>query len=146
MLLSAFIFFTRNSSAKIIETVNISRRTPPPVPTAPRKPEPPTPPSAPTPPGVPTPHGSNTPTPTSTTFKTPLSCSGDQHLDASGTNCVSYQLGGSSSSSDSSSGGQVLGTMAGTGVAEETLFNMIFTLGSLLTAFGIKKSFKITEK
>lgn len=47
--------------------------------------------------------------------------------------------GGSSDSGSSSGGGQVLGTMAATGVAEENLFNLIFVLGSLLSAFGIRK-------
>jgi len=77
------------------------------------------------------------------------------HLDASGENCVEFGKPGVSESSDSGTGqvlgavaGQVLGanSMAGTGTAEEALFNLIFTIGSLLSAFGIRKSFKITEK
>ena len=64
-----------------------------------------------------------------------------KHLDASGLNCVEFQLGGAPAPSDSGTSGQVLGasTMAGTGVAEENLFNLIFALGSLLSAFGIRK-------
>ncbi len=40
--------------------------------------------------------------------------------------------------------GQVLGvsTMAGAGAVEDAIFNSIFTLGSLLTSFGIMKNGK----
>ena len=64
-----------------------------------------------------------------------------QHLDASGLNCVNFELGGAPVSEGTPSNPQVLGasTMAGTGVAEENLFNLIFALGSLLSAFGIRK-------
>ena len=64
-----------------------------------------------------------------------------KHLDASGLNCVEYQLGGAPTPAEVSSTGQVLGasSLAGTGVAEEGIFNLIFALGSLLSAFGIRK-------
>jgi hypothetical protein len=32
-----------------------------------------------------------------------------------------------------------LGAMAGTGVAEDNLFRLLFTLGSVLVGFGIRK-------
>jgi len=74
---------------------------------------------------------------------TPLACSGTQHLDASGKNCVDYQLGGPGPSTETG-GGQVLGatTMAKTGSFAENLYLAIMTLGGLFTFKGLKKSFK----
>lgn len=88
----------------------------------------------------------STPTATSQSTETPLTpiCTGDQHLDASGRNCVSFSVPGSGSGTGSTVTGQVLGasTMAGTGMVEDAIFNSIFTLGSLLTSFGIMKNGK----
>lgn len=98
-----------------------------------------------------------TPDPTVAPIEAPFvspSCSADQHLDAAGKNCVSFgvpgaptpppAVGGSVLGASTMSGGQVLGTstMAGTGAMEDALFNSIFTLGSLLTSFGIMKNGK----
>lgn len=92
------------------------------------------------------PSGTTQSSPTPTPSSTPLACSEDQHLDATGKNCVSYQLGGPSGSGGNS-GGQVLGasTMAGTGTFEENLYLAIMTLGGTLSAFGIR-SFKKARK
>lgn len=91
------------------------------------------------------------PTPTPTPTSVPV-CTGDQHLDAVGKNCVSFGIpgaptpppavGGTQVLGASTSRGQVLGasTMAKTGVVEDAIFNSIFTLGSLLTSFGIIKN------
>lgn len=68
-----------------------------------------------------------------------------KHLDASGKNCVEFGVPGVPQTTDSSiGGGQVLGTstMAATGAVSDALFNSIFTLGSLLTSFGIMKNGK----
>ncbi len=76
-----------------------------------------------------------------------------KHLDASNKNCVEYSQAGAPEPKDSGIGGaevlgvstgQVLGvsTMAGTGAVEDAIFNSIFTLGSLLTSFGIMKNGK----
>jgi hypothetical protein len=76
-----------------------------------------------------------------------------KHLDASGKNCVEFGVPGVPQSTDSGIGGgevlgastgQVLGTstMAATGSVSDALFNSIFTLGSLLTSFGIMKNGK----
>lgn len=88
--------------------------------------------------------GEPTETPTSTPEPTPTtpSCASDQHLDASGRNCVSFSVPGSGSGTGGAPVGQVLGasTMAATGAITDALFNSIFTLGSLLTSFGIMKN------
>lgn len=84
-----------------------------------------------------------TPTPTST----PLSCSSDQHLDASGQNCVSYTIPGVESPSQSSGGttstGQVLGatTLASTGSTKSEIGITLMVLGSTLafTSFYVFK-------
>ncbi len=76
-----------------------------------------------------------------------------KHLDASNKNCVEYSQAGAPEPKDSGIGGaevlgvstgQVLGvsTMAGAGAVEDAIFNSIFTLGSLLTSFGIMKNGK----
>jgi hypothetical protein len=56
--------------------------------------------------------------------------------------------GDTGTQSGTGTGGQVLGasTMAGTGVAEDNLFNMIFILGSVLTTLGIRKFSRLTVK
>ena len=57
--------------------------------------------------------------------------------------CISG-IGGGDVLGASTIRGQVLGTstMAKTGAVEDALFNSIFTLGSLLTSFGIMKNGK----
>lgn len=68
-----------------------------------------------------------------------------------GVNCLKYELGGpppppavSTSQVLGASTSRVLGasTMAGTGAVEDAIFNSMFTLGSLLTSFGIMKNGK----
>lgn len=85
-------------------------------------------------------------TSTPTPFVTP-NCTGDSHLDASGKNCVSFQLGGPSQSSGTS-GGQVLGasTMAATGSFAETFYQAIMGLGGIFTVKGLKKVKKASKK
>lgn len=78
------------------------------------------------------------------------------HLDAAGVNCVQYELGGAPAPSESTGGeavlgastvpsGQVLGasSMAATGVAMDNVFALVFSLGSVLSAFGIRKFSKL---
>jgi hypothetical protein len=83
-----------------------------------------------------------------------LVCTGDTHLDASKTKCVSFELGGapapqsgSGSVLGASTGPQVLGasTMAETGTFTENLYLAIMTLGGTISALGaknLKKAFK----
>ena len=61
------------------------------------------------------------------------------HLDASGRNCVAFELGGAPTPPPVT--GQVLGATAlgGTGKAEENIFLAFFTLGSILTAAGVRR-------
>ena len=61
------------------------------------------------------------------------------HLDASGRNCVAFELGGAPTPPPVT--GQVLGATAlgGTGKAEENIFLAFFTLGSTLTAAGVRR-------
>lgn len=115
----------------------------------------PTPTVSPTPSTSPTatPTGSGEPTPTPSVeptatpipegTTTPPSCGEGQHLDAAGKNCVSFGVPGveSPTGGTPATQGQVLGasTMAGTGVAEDTLFNLIFIVGCLATSIGIRK-------
>lgn len=77
---------------------------------------------------------------------TPLSCSGDTHLDASGQNCVSYNFGGPGSSGGT--GGQVLGasTMAQTGSFLENIYAAVMAFGAALTAKGLKSFKKVIKK
>ena len=59
--------------------------------------------------------------------------------------CLSFSdPGPGDSGTGGASVGQVLGssTLAATGVVEDALFHSIFTLGSLLTSFGIMKNGK----
>ena len=75
----------------------------------------------------------------------------DYHIDASGRNCVQYQLGGAPQNSGSNSGqvlgttttktGSVLGvsTLGSTGSLDD-LMNIVFTLGAGSVAFGLRKS------
>ena len=88
-----------------------------------------------------------TPTPTEEPTSTPLVCSGTQHLDASGRNCVDYSFGGPGSSTGTG-GGQVLGasTMAGTGSFFENLYMAIMSLGGILTFQGLKNFKKAYKK
>jgi hypothetical protein len=67
-----------------------------------------------------------------------------KHLDAGSENCVEFSVPGVEQASGSNANGLVLGasTMAGTGAVEDAIFNSIFTLGSLLTSFGIMKNGK----
>ena len=57
------------------------------------------------------------------------------------TGCLPFQLGGPPPPPAAESTGQVLGasTMAGTGVAKDSIFYGVFILGSILSAFGIRK-------
>lgn len=112
-----------------------------------------------------TPTFTPTPTPTSTTTTTPEptpttpSCSSDQHLDASGKKCVSWELGGApQSGGGSTSGGQVLGastgdpnagkvlgasTLASTGNSLESLARFSVMIGlvlSVISLYGLKKA------
>ena len=61
------------------------------------------------------------------------------HLDASGRNCVAFELGGAPTPPPVT--GQVLGAVAlgATGAAEENIFYALFTLGSILTAAGVRR-------
>lgn len=116
----------------------------------------------PTPTVEPTPTSESTPTPEAT--PNPDVCPNldgiqtsvpdSYHLDAAGVNCVQYQFGGPPAPSTgggeavlgaTTTGGQVLGTssMAKTGVALDNLFAMIFSVGSILSAFGIRKFSKL---
>jgi len=110
---------------------------------------------------TPTASGEPTPTPTATPVESPAPTStpveitdvcanidgvqsgvpDGKHLDASGENCVEYQFGGAPVGGTGGQEGQVLGvsTMANTGVAGEAIFNLIFVLGSGLTALGLRK-------
>lgn len=87
-----------------------------------------------------------TPTPTPTPKGTPLSCGGDQHLNAGGTECVSFSQAGAPPGGGSPQG-QVLGasTMAGTGSFASTAYLAIMALGGTISAFGIKKFAKASK-
>lgn len=99
-----------------------------------------------------------TPTPTPTPEPTPT-CSGDQHLDASGKKCVSFEYGGAPSNG-TGGGGQVLGasttgsvlgatTMAKTGVVEDIISLVSMSFGTILTAgsyYGYSKISKASSK
>ena len=65
------------------------------------------------------------------------------HLDASGRNCVAFQLGGPPPppSGGAVLAGQVLGatTLGATGGAEENIFLALFALGSILVGTGVRK-------
>jgi hypothetical protein len=76
---------------------------------------------------------------------TPLSCSGDTHLDASGKNCVPYSFGGPGAGG---TGGQVLGatTMAQTGSFLENIYAAIMAFGATLTTKGLKNLKKAFKK
>lgn len=93
----------------------------------------------------PTGSGSPTPTPIATLTPTPtttIHCGEGEHLDASGKNCVRFSDPGVESPIGGTEiTGQVLGasSMAGTGVAQDNLFAAIFTIGSVLASFGIRK-------
>jgi hypothetical protein len=68
------------------------------------------------------------------------------HINATGHECVNWELGGPQSSNGT--GGQVLGasTMAGTGSFAEDLYLAIMGLGGIITALGIKnfkKGYKV---
>lgn len=89
-----------------------------------------------------------------TTIVTPT-CASDEHLSLEGTKCLKWELGGAPAPvggaqvlGTSTTGGQVLGTntMAKTGMAEEAIFNLIFSLGMGLTGFGIRKVSKSSVK
>ena len=64
---------------------------------------------------------------------------GDLHLDASGRNCVAFELGGAPPPPPAT--GQVLGatTLGATGAAEENIFFALFALGSILSGVGVRK-------
>jgi hypothetical protein len=76
------------------------------------------------------------------------------HFDLTGKNCLQFSVPGiQQNPSDSgagavlgasTTGGQVLGTstMANAGAVEDALFNSMFTIGSLLTSFGIMRNGK----
>jgi len=65
-----------------------------------------------------------------------------KHLDASGLNCVEFGVPGAPEPAEVTLTPAVLGasSMAGTGVAEENIFSLVFAIGSLLSAFGIRKN------
>ena len=99
---------------------------------------------------TPTPTVTPTITPTATPVPTtPLNCTGDQHPDASGQNCVSFTPAGPPPEGPyTPPQGQVLGasTMAGTGSFAENLYIAIMGLGGIITALGIKnfkKGYKV---
>jgi hypothetical protein len=84
-----------------------------------------------------------------TPVPTPLNCTGDQHPDAAGLNCVSFsQAGPPPQGPYTPPQGQVLGasTMAGTGSFAENLYIAIMGLGGIITALGVKnfkKGYKV---
>lgn len=102
---------------------------------------------SPSPSATPTEEPTPTPDPTATPVEeptpSPLSCSGTQHLDASGRNCVDFAFGGPSGDGGSAAG-QVLGatTMPATGSFAENIYLAIMSLGGLFTFKGLKKFFK----
>lgn len=105
----------------------------------------------PTPTPTPTPTDESTPTPTPTPEVLGDICAnidGIQtsvpdglHLDASGRNCVAFELGGPGPSTDTS--GQVLGasTLGATGLATDNAIALIFSLGASLLGIGIRKRY-----
>jgi hypothetical protein len=106
---------------------------------------------------TPTPGDEVLPTPSEepTVAPTTPSCGADEHLSLEGTKCLKWELGGAPAPvggaqvlGTSITGGQVLGTntMAKTGMAEEAIFNLIFSLGMGLTGFGIRKVSKSSVK
>ncbi len=115
---------------------------PPPPPTPPLPPTPPCPPPccvSPTP--VPTPTSPPTeepsPTPTESSLPTPTPTPTPTETPSIGG--APFQFGGPPPPPPVT--GQVLGvsTLAGTGVVQDTLFNLIFILGCLATSLGIRK-------
>lgn len=63
----------------------------------------------------------------------------DHHLDASGLNCVQFQLGGPPAPSDSGTGGQVLGASTLGATGGEDFLAMIFAIGSFTSGLGVRK-------
>lgn len=113
-----------------------------------------------------TPTGESTSTPEATASATPngdicanldgiqLTMPDEYHHDNDKVNCLKFELGGPPPPSNTG-GSQVLGasttgtgkvlgasTMAGTGAVEDSIFYSLFSLGSLLTSFGIMKNGK----
>jgi hypothetical protein len=113
-----------------------------------------------------TPTGESTSTPEATVSATPngdicanldgiqLTMPDEYHHDNDKVNCLKFELGGPPPPSNTG-GSQVLGasttgtgkvlgasTMAGTGAVEDSIFYSLFSLGSLLTSFGIMKNGK----
>lgn len=84
-----------------------------------------------------------------------LSLPDEYHFDNDGKNCLKFELGGApqppavgGSNVLGVSTSQVLGasTMAGTGAVEDSIFYSMFSLGSLLSSFGIMKNGKKNKK
>ena len=143
ILFLAFGLLSKNVFGSVINTQNIIFQTPPTPPTPPTKPEPPQPPLPPCgDPGCPsptvTPRPSQSPTPTTPT-STPTPTGTPTGGEGGGTGGAPFQFGGPPPPPPAT--GQVLGvsTLAGTGVAQDTLFNLIFILGCLATSLGIRK-------
>lgn len=101
---------------------------------------PPTPTVPPTPVFPPCPGGCETDdptsTPTATATATPTATDSSDQSEESSTGGAPFNFGGPPAPGSAS--GEVLG-MAGTGVFEETLFNAVFSLGSILTALGLRR-------
>ena len=82
-----------------------------------------------------------------------LSVPDGMHINATGHECVNFELGGppqggngggSVLGASTGTGGQVLGasTMAGTGSFTENLYMAIMGLGGIITAVGFKKNLR----
>lgn len=84
--------------------------------------------------------------PTCAPTATPLSCGGDEHLDAGGVNCVTFGVTGPAPESGGvTSTGQVLGasTLGSTGTANSKLGIMLMLLGTgitLISFYALKKN------
>jgi hypothetical protein len=92
--------------------------------------------------GEQTPGPSSTPEPTPD--PTPLSCGADEHLNASSTQCVKYDMpGGGDQGGGTTSTGQVLGasTLAATGDGNSIMAVLAMILGLTLTATGAVYAF-----
>jgi len=153
ILFLAFGLLSKNTFGSVINTQSIIYQTPPTPPIPPTKPEPsnpPTPPIKPEPstppphcddPGcfTPTPKPTATPKPGESPVPTPTPTQPPAGGENGGTGGAPFQLGGPPPPPPVT--GQVLGasTLAGTGVVQDTLFNLIFILGCLATSLGIRK-------
>lgn len=121
--------------------------TPTPTPTPSESPTPtPTPSESPRP--TPTPEESPTPTPVDEDVCANIdgiqtSVPGGLHLDASGRNCVDYEYGGPSDSSNETGGGQVLGASDVLGLSDTSsgsVSSISFFFGLIVFTLGIKET------